>query len=195
MSRKGQIEVPGQGDNRTMQLAKDHDPVCGMKVDPSKAATSVEHQGTTVYFCSLGCAAKFRAAPEKYAPTKPEEAPTNAPAKTEPQGEYTCPMHPEIKQAGPGSCPKCGMALEPVTVTAPSKRTEYTCPMHPQIGRPGPGSCPICGMALEPQEVTAEESNPELIDMTRRLWISAVLASPMLALMVSDFLPSMPMQH
>ena len=104
-------------------------------------------------------------------------------------------MHPEIKQAGPGSCPKCGMALEQVTVTAPSKRREYTCPMHPQIVRDTPGSCPICGMALEPREVAAEETNPELINMTRRFWISVALAVPMLALMVSGFLPSMPMQH
>jgi Cu+-exporting ATPase len=116
-------------------------------------------------------------------------------AKTAPQGEYTCPMHPEIKQAGPGSCPNCGMTLEQVTVTAPSKRREYTCPMHPQIVRDTPGSCPICGMALEPREVAAEETNPELINITRRFWFSVALVVPMLALMVSGFLPSMPMQH
>jgi len=87
------------------------------------------------------------------------------------------------------------MALEPATVTAPAKRTEYTCPMHPQIVRNAPGSCPICGMALEPREVTAEETNPELDDMTRRLWITVALAVPMLALMVSSFLPSMRLQH
>jgi hypothetical protein len=104
-------------------------------------------------------------------------------------------MHPEVKQTGPGSCSKCGMALEPVNVPAPAKRSQYTCPMHPQIVRDGPGSCPICGMALEPREVTAEDSNPELGDMSRRLWISVALAVPMLALMVSAFLPSMPMQH
>jgi Cu+-exporting ATPase len=123
MSRKGQIEVPGQGDNRTMQLVEEHDPVCGMKVDPSRAAASVEHQGTIIYFCSQGCAAKFRAAPEKYTPTKPDEDPAYVSAKTEPHGEYTCPMHPEIKQAGPGSCPKCGMALEPVTVVSDHLKT------------------------------------------------------------------------
>lgn len=109
--------------------------------------------------------------------------------------KYTCPMHPEIKQAGPGSCPKCGMALEPLIATAPSRRTEFSCPMHPQIVRTGPGSCPICGMALEPRDVTAEGSNPELVNMTKRLWISVALAVPMLALMVSGFIPSMPMQH
>jgi Cu+-exporting ATPase len=116
-------------------------------------------------------------------------------AKTWSQGEFICPMHPDIEQPGPGSCPKCGMALEPATVSAPAKRTEYTCPMHPQIVRDIPGSCPICGMALEPREVRAEESNPELAVMTKRLWISVILAVPMLALMVSAFLPAMPMQH
>ena len=178
-----------------MQLADVHDPVCGMKVDPSKSAASLKHEGVPVYFCSQGCAAKFRASPEKYLQAKPDAAPLKSPAKAEPQGEYTCPMHPEIKQPGPGSCPKCGMALEPATVTGPAKRTEYTCPMHPQIVRDAPGSCPICGMALELREVTAEESNSELADMTRRLWISVALAVPMLALMVSAFLPAMPMQH
>jgi P-type Cu+ transporter len=187
--------VREQGDNRRMQLVQEHDPVCGMEVDPSKAAASLEYQGATIHFCSQSCAEEFRSAPEKYAENKTVEAPMHTPAKTEPRGEYTCPMHPEIKQAGPGSCPKCGMALELATVASKAKQTEYTCPMHPQIVRPGPGSCPICGMALEPREVTAEESNPELNDMTRRLWISVVLAVPMLALMVSDFLPSMPMQH
>jgi Cu+-exporting ATPase len=67
--------------------------------------------------------------------------------------------------------------------------------MHPQIVRDAPGSCPICGMALEPREVTSEETNPELDAMTRRLWVSVALAVPMLALMVSAFLPSMPLQH
>jgi Cu+-exporting ATPase len=195
MIRKAQIDMCVQSNNRTMQQAEEHDPVCGMKADPSNAAASVEHQGAKVHFCSQGCAAKFRASPEKYTQAKPDAVRSRPPAKAEPQTEYTCPMHPEIRQPGPGSCAKCGMALEPATVTAPVKRTEYTCPMHPQIVRDAPGSCPICGMALEPREVTAEESNPELADMTRRLWISVALAVPMLALMVSSFLPSMPLQR
>jgi Cu+-exporting ATPase len=178
-----------------MKQAEEHDPVCGMKVDLSKAAACVEHQGATFSFCSESCAAKFRAAPEKYVQAKPGAAPSHPAPKTGPQGEYTCPMHPDVKQTGPGSCPKCGMALEPAAAPAPAKRSEYTCPMHPQIVRDGPGSCPICGMALEPREVTAEDSNPELVNMTRRLWISVALAVPLLALMVSAFLPSMPMQH
>jgi len=166
-----------------------------MEVDPSKAAASVPYQGTTFYFCSQGCAASFRAAPENYAQSNPNSSHSPAHAKIAQQGEYTCPMHPEIKQAVPGNCPKCGMTLERSTAPAPAKHKEYTCPMHPQIVRDAPGSCPVCGMALEPREVSAEDSNPELADMTRRLWISIALAVPMLALMVSAFMPSTPMQH
>jgi Cu+-exporting ATPase len=170
------------------------DPVCGMQVDPSTAAAHVEHEGSTYYFCSQGCAAKFRTEPAKY--LRPRVSPTAAPLpKAEQQTEYVCPMHPEVRQMGPGSCSKCGMALEPAMVTAPAVRTEYTCPMHPEIIRSEPGTCPICGMALEPRQVTAEENNPELTDMTRRFWISICLALPLLALMVSDLLASMPLQH
>ena len=181
--------------NHPVSRSQNHDPVCGMEVDPSKGAPSVAYQGTTFYFCSQGCAAKFRAAPEKYARGNPNSSPSLTDAKITLPGEYTCPMHPEIRQVGPGNCPKCGMTLEKSTVSAPPRRTEFTCPMHPQIVRDAPGSCPICGMALEPREATVENANPELADMTRRLWISIALAVPMLALMISSFMPSMPMQH
>jgi Cu+-exporting ATPase len=194
-SKRAQTEAGEQINNATMQQPEVLDPVCGMRVDPSKAAASFNHRGVTVYFCGQGCAAKFRASPEKYLQAKPDAASSKQPAKTEPHGEFTCPMHPQIKKPGPGSCPKCGMALEPATVTAAAKRTEYTCPMHPQIVRDAPGPCPICGMALEPREVKAEESNPELAKMFRRLWICVALAVPMLALMISEFLPNRPMQH
>src|SRR4051812_21764114 len=83
------------------------DPVCGMKVEPANAAAEIEHAGRTFYFCSQGCAAKFNADPAKYVIDK-LAAP--APAGT----KFTCPMHPEIVQVGPGSCPKCGMALVPM---------------------------------------------------------------------------------
>ena len=103
---------------------------------------------------------------------------------------YICPMHPEIRQKGPGSCPKCGMALEPLVEPIPTTRTEYTCPMHPEIVRDEPGNCPICGMALEPRTVSAEEKNEELIDMSRRFWISSVLAVPVFIIaMVADLAP------
>jgi P-type Cu+ transporter len=115
-----------------------------------------------------------------------------APAGT----EYVCPMDPEVRQIGPGPCPKCGMALEPTTVAPPATRTEWTCPMHPEIVRDAPGSCPICGMALEPRTVTAtEEPNPELVDMTRRFRVSAVLTLPFVLLMLADLLPGEPLRQ
>ncbi len=89
------------------------DPVCGMDVDPHKTAHRAEHAGRTYYFCSAGCRTKFLADPERYL--------SSAAAKAEPVKPgaiYTCPMHPEIRQVGPGSCPICGMALEPLDVTA-----------------------------------------------------------------------------
>jgi P-type Cu+ transporter len=102
---------------------------------------------------------------------------------------YTCPMHPELRQEGPGSCPKCGMALEAeVPAPAPAAKTEYTCPMHPEIVRSEPGTCPICGMELEPRVVTSveEQANPELADMTRRFWVGVVLSAPLLALAMGE---------
>jgi Cu+-exporting ATPase len=87
------------------------DPVCGMKVDPERTPHHAEHGAEVFHFCGAGCRAKFAADPERYLkPREPESAPP-------PGTIYTCPMHPEIRQVGPGSCPICGMALEPVTVT------------------------------------------------------------------------------
>ena len=103
---------------------------------------------------------------------------------------HTCPMHPEVRQEGPGTCPKCGMSLEPEVVAPPASRTEYVCPMHPEIVRYEPGSCPICGMALEPRVVTLDdEENAELVDMTRRFWVSAVLSIAVLVIAMGHLLP------
>lgn len=103
-------------------------------------------------------------------------------------------MHHEVQADKTGSCPKCGMALEPREAVV-ADRTEYTCPMHPQIVRDKPGNCPICGMALEPRNVTGEFVNPELVSMARRFWIGVALTLPLLAVMVSDILPSHPLQR
>lgn len=103
---------------------------------------------------------------------------------------YTCPMHPEIHQKNPGSCPKCGMALEKELEVIPTVSTQYTCPMHPEIIKDQPGSCPKCGMALEPVTVEADEGHDELNYMSKRFWISVVLSLPVfLIAMVSDLLP------
>ena len=106
------------------------------------------------------------------------------------KSNYTCPMHPEIRQVDPGSCPKCGMALEPMGVPVVATKTEYTCPMHPEIVQDHPGNCPKCGMALEPRTVEVEEDTTELDDMTRRFWVSVALALPVFVLtMVADLVP------
>src|SRR5262249_41385355 len=84
------------------------DPVCGMTVDPHTAQHRHQHKGHTYYFCSGRCRAKFAADPAKYLDPDPRAA-EPVPAGT----IYTCPMHPQIRQVGPGSCPICGMALEP----------------------------------------------------------------------------------
>jgi Cu+-exporting ATPase len=172
------------------------DPVCGMKVLPEKAAASVQHAGRTWYFCSQGCGTKFKADPGKYDGSQALAVVSIGTAPTaSPSAQFTCPMHPEVLAPQPEPCPKCGMALEPTQLLSPPEHTEYTCPMHPQIVRDGPGTCPICGMALEPRTVTASTANPELISMTRRLWIGAVMTLPLLAVMVSDVLPGHPLQH
>jgi len=179
----------------------ERDPVCEMIVEPERAKATEEHAGKTYYFCCAGCAAQFKGDPEKYlngrpaapAPSilfggiEPDAGPAPAPTLAR-NGTYVCPMDPDVRQECPGACPKCGMALEPEVPAGPKTRVEYTCPMHPRIVRPGPGSCPICGMALEPRTVTVEdEENPELADMTRRFWISAVLAIPVIVLGMSHF--------
>jgi Cu+-exporting ATPase len=194
------------------------DPVCGMTVDPARAKASFDHAGKTYYFCCPGCKDKFSAAPEKFLAAKPlsgiapaprpiqiapaaaagtAPAPVRAatappaPPETAPN-EYICPMDPEVRQQGPGDCPKCGMALEPVVAALPATKTEYTCPMHPEIVRDQPGSCPICGMALEPRTVvTEEEENPELLNMTRRFWVSTVLTIPILIAAMADVIPGL----
>jgi Cu+-exporting ATPase len=116
------------------------------------------------------------------APALPAPAATGAN-----QTAYVCPMDPDVRQPAPGDCPRCGMALEPEMPAAAATRIEWTCPMHPEVVRSEPGSCPICGMALEPRNVTADEPvNHELADMSRRLWISAALAVPLVAISMGD---------
>ncbi len=127
------------------------DPVCGMTVDPATTPHHASHGGHDYHFCSAGCVAKFTANPAKYLAAEKPEEPADAGAI------YTCPMHPEIQQVGPGACPICGMALEPLVATADS----------------GP--------------------NHELIDMTRRLWIGAVLALPVVALEMGGHLTGLMM--
>ncbi|MDF1545855.1 MAG: heavy metal-binding domain-containing protein, partial [bacterium] len=177
-----------------------NDPVCGMSVKSDSKFRS-EFAGQDYYFCSAGCKSKFNAAPEQYLgksdahkcghchDSKDDHEVMNSVANA--IGiEYTCPMHPEVLQDGPGDCPKCGMALEPKSPSVASQRTEYTCPMHPEIVQDTPGDCPICGMALESKTITVdEEGNPELASMSRRLWICTGLSIPLLIIAMGGIIP------
>jgi Cu+-exporting ATPase len=177
------------------------DPVCGMEVNPDDAAGTLEYGGRTYFFCNESCLEKFRAEPAQYLAGSPKSSMPDVlsagsrPEQADKGGLYTCPMHPEVRQQGPHACPKCGMALEPLTVAARTTKTEYVCPMHPDIVRPQPGLCAVCGMGLEPRTVAAEEeANPELVDMTRRFWVSLVLTVPVLFLAMSEMIPGRPVQ-
>ncbi|OYY64447.1 heavy metal translocating P-type ATPase [Sphingomonas sp. 28-62-11] len=117
------------------------DPVCGMIVTPSASTLTTTHDGHPYYFCSAGCLSKFSADPARYLDDRPR--------------------------------------IEPVAVAG----AIWTCPMHPEIRRDGPGSCPICGMALEPEAPSLDDAPiPELVDFTRRWWVSAALSVPLLVL-------------
>ncbi len=122
---------------------------------------------------------------ERHGQPAHERAAAHAAPAVKPGAIYTCPMHPEIQQAGQGSCPKCGMTLVPAAPAAPVA-AEYTCPMHPEIRSPKPGNCPKCGMALVPVTGTKEDDS-ELRNMTRRFWVSAVLTAPLAVIAMAPY--------
>lgn len=124
------------------------DPVCGMNVEPVKAKYKHDHGGKTYYFCRSLCQEKFVADPKQYL-----DKTTRAEIPVKPDAIYTCPMHPQIRQVGPGACP-------------------------------------ICGMGLEPEEVQLDsEENPELVSMSRKFKVSAVLTVPLVVIAMMDFIP------
>ena len=102
------------------------DPVCGMEVNKKNATGTSVHEGVTYYFCAETCKDKFDKNPSAFIGT---ESPVSEEKASEKGEIFTCPMHPEVRQEGPGSCPKCGMALEPVAPSITPSKTEWTCPM------------------------------------------------------------------
>ena len=145
------------------------DPVCGMSVDPAKTAHVATHAGAHHYFCSAGCLAKFSADPERYL--------TDAPRAAEPVPEgavWTCPMHPEIQRPESGSCPICGMALEPMTPTLADGPSPEFADMKRRF---------IIGLALT-LPVVALEMGGHLLGLTQLIgqqtsnWLQMLLATP-----------------
>jgi Cu+-exporting ATPase len=170
---------------------REKDPVCGMTVDPGKAAAKQDFRGHTYYFCSKRCAERFAKEPEKFL-----AAPGSAGMETSHSGD-TARSVAAIRRGpsvGAGLSGKTPVALQPsseATETLAAKSAQYTCPMHPEILQIGPGSCPICGMALEPVEVSLHaEADPEYESMSRRLWVSVAFSIPLLVIaMGGDWLP------
>ena len=201
------------------------DPVCGMKIDPAKAAGSVRHRGRLVHFCSKSCQAKFEADPDRYLPAK----------------GVSLTMAPPAQEAGRVVDPVCGMKVDPAApkggsheyqgrtyhfcckgcqakfaadperylkgTPSPAAMREplpassspaaaYVCPMDPEVRSDKPGACPKCGMALEPETITATEpENPELVDMTHRFRVGLALTTPLFLLAMGDMLPGSPLQN
>ncbi|CCV03432.1 Copper-transporting P-type ATPase [Mesorhizobium metallidurans STM 2683] len=169
------------------------DPVCGMIVDPAAGKPTAGHGGQILHFCSERCRQKFVAEPRKYlTATDPvcgmsvDRAIAKHFLRHEGQGFYFCSAACQAKFAAE---PAKYLGNRPESPAMP-KGTQYTCPMHPEIVRDKPGSCPICGMALEPMGVPTGEvgPNPELVDFTRRFWVSAVLSVPLLVIAMAPML-------
>ncbi len=166
------------------------DPVCGMSTNHAEEFTKITYQDSSYYFCSTRCLEKFKGNPEKFLGSTAEHKEMTPTADRPQDKQYTCPMHPEVIQDHPGSCPKCGMALEPMIPNpAGTERIEYTCPMHPEVIQDHPGSCPKCGMALEPKTVGQEEDNSEYEYMHKRFILSAILTVPLVIIAMRDMLP------
>ena len=141
-------------------LPRYQDPVCGMMLEPGKAAAKAEHEGKTYFFCSKGCGERFSGEPAKF---------LNAPGTGGMRRDHV--DHDRhvygVRESAPPDV----------------KNVRYTCPMHPEILQIGPGACPKCGMALEPMDVFADvEADPEYDSMRRRFWVSAALSLPVLLL-------------
>jgi Cu+-exporting ATPase len=166
------------------------DPVCKMILEEEDAAATSSYRGKMYHFCSSHCKNSFDSNPESYLGGEAVDVKKEQ-ASVKTKAEWTCPMHPEIIREAPGSCPKCGMALEPKTQMLATKKVEYTCPMHPEVAQDHPGHCPKCGMALEPKAISfAEaESNPEYEDMRKRFIVGAILTLPLLVIAMRGMVP------
>ncbi|PKH37866.1 heavy metal translocating P-type ATPase [Nocardioides alpinus] len=166
---------PIESDARPTPTVKD--PVCGMDVNPATSTLMAVHDGETFHFCSAGCQAKFEANPDHYAGDGHPHAAAGAaevPAGAE-VAEYTCPMHPEIRQPGPGSCPICGMALEPVLVTANTGPNAELLDMTRRFWVGVVLSIPVLILGMGGDLIPAIH---DLMSPRASAWVQLVLATP-----------------
>ena len=198
-------------------MAKEYiDPICGMTVTPEHAASSIEHDGETVYFCSTSCLAKFKQQIEM--PRRQVVQIGGKPRIEEESETFTDPVCKMLVKAETAAATYdykgetyhfCAVGCEtkfrqspeyflnPKTQSLSMNEVEakdsvdlYICPMDPEIEQIGPGSCPKCGMALEPKKISLEDKpDPEYVDMKRRFWISLVLTLPVFILAMAEMLP------
>lgn len=169
------------------------DPVCGMTVDPTAGKPKATFEGHSYHFCSEGCRTKFVTEPQAYLTAKDpvcgmtvDRATAKHFMRHEGEKYYFCSARCKEKFE---AAPQDYLGDRPAPKAMPAG-TQYTCPMHPEIVRDKPGSCPLCGMALEPMGVpTGDEGpNPELVDFTRRFWVSAALSIPLLVIAMGPML-------
>ena len=165
--------TPGQGSPFTIFSQPAKDPVCGMSVDPGRAAGSHAYHGKTWYFCSTHCLERFRSYPEKYTGEQP--APEPMPAR-EAAASYTCPMHPEVVQSEPGACPICGMALEPRTVTLEESANPELDDMRRRFWTSAALTAPILLMAMG--EMNSAQASLHFLSGQIAVWIQLALSTP-----------------
>jgi Cu+-exporting ATPase len=159
------------------------DPVCGMTVVPPTAAGSFEHGGRTYHFCAVSCRQKFSADPARYTAARAAGAPARMPA-TVPVGpgspgtavEYTCPMHPEVVRTGPGSCPLCGMALEPRTLTLAETESPELADMQRRFRVGLALTLPLFALAMS--DVLPGRPLAHLLPPEVQAWVEMLLAAP-----------------
>jgi Cu+-exporting ATPase len=148
------------------------DPVCGMTVKIADAPNKADHDGHTYYFCSPRCLGKFTAEPSRY--LKPAAAPAAVASATKQGTIYTCPMHPEIRQVGPGSCPICGMALEPAEATLEERPNEELLDMTRRLWIGGALAVPVLAVDMGGHLFGIDA----LLPHGMKDWLLLVLATP-----------------
>jgi len=170
--------------NSITKIAKD--PVCGMSVDPLKAAATIDYDGHPYYFCSRSCATKFQQNPAKYLATTAVTTSASLTQINTASTTHSCCSHattPPPQSSHAAATANISISSPATATTKTAEGLRYTCPMHPQIVQIGPGSCPICGMALEPMDpIAAVEADPEYDAMRKRFFIAIALSAPLLFL-------------
>jgi len=179
----GNPKPPGAGLPNLSGPPQAKDPVCGMTVDPTKAAGRVEHNGKVYHFCSQRCADRFEQDPQRFLAAPGPAGMEHAHAPSHGHGQAHARALTPIHAAHEATHHAAAAIAPAAAVPSNAQGVRYTCPMHAEVVQIGPGVCPKCGMALEPMDVFVEvEADPEYDSMRRRFWVSAALSLPVVVL-------------